>query len=473
MHCHGFSGERQIDLSASFRLGQRISPPPIFCPMSSPSLSRRQFLRGTGVALGLPWLESISVFGAPTLKRNVAPRRMAACFFGNGVNPAHWGASQGPNGLILKQSLSPLEALKQQVLVLEGLWNPSTIEGPGGHYPKMNLLAGVKVKQTTTDVEVGLTMDQIVANDIGHATPIPSLVLGTESPKYSTDSGYTSIYSAYVSWSSPTTPAPKEIYPQQAFDQLFDDGSKRKRDKGLLDLVLADAKSLRPKLSRRDTQKMDEYLTSVRELEQRIARAERFSQTETAGQGWRPTVKQPTMPRPKAGVPAQQEEHVRLMLDIMVLAFQMDRTRVATMMLTNDLSNMSFEFLGVKGGQHELSHHAGDPARLESYQKANQFMVQAWADALTKMHATNEGERSLLENSMILLTSSLMDGNAHDSRQVPMILAGGGGGTIKGGRHIDYRQEPDRQLCRLHLALMDRMGVKLDRFGGAENALAL
>ena len=423
------------------------------------------------MALGLPWLESISVFGATTPKANVAPRRMAACFFGNGVNPNHWGATNGAGGLELKQSLKPLESLKDKLLVMQGLWNPTTVQGPGGHYPKMNLLSGLKVKQTTTDVEVGVTMDQLIAAQVGKATPVASLALGTEGPKYSTDSGYTSIYSAYVSWSGPTTPAPKEIYPQQAFDQLFDDGSKRKRDKSVLDMVLGDANALRTRLSRRDTQKLDEYLTSVRELEQRIERSEKFSQAETQGQGWQPSVKSPTMPRPGAGIPAQQQDHLRLMLDILVLAFQMDRTRVATMMLTNDLSQMNLDFMGIKGGQHELSHHANDPDRLALYQRSNEFMVSMWAEMLQKMQATNEGERTLLENSMILLTSSLWDGNAHDSTQLPLILAGGGGGTIKGGRALDYSKDPNRKLCRLHLALMDRMGVKMNHFGDAETAL--
>ncbi|HCN27884.1 MAG TPA: hypothetical protein DIT64_03690 [Verrucomicrobiales bacterium] len=435
--------------------------------------SRRQFLHGAGVLLGLPWFESVSSFGAPVVKGTPqAPRRFAACFFGNGVNPHHWGAGNGAGGLEFLQTLKPLEPVKDQVIVLKGLWNPTTVAGPGGHYPKMNILSGLKVKQTTTDVEVGVTMDQIIAAKVGRETPVASLAIGTEGPKYSTDSGYTSLYSAYLSWSSPTTPAPKEIYPQQAFDQLFDDGSKRARDKSVLDLVLSDARSLRGKLSRRDGQKLDEYLASVRDLEQRIERAEKLNAAEADTRGWQPSVRTPWLARPASGIPARQEEHVRLMLDIMVLAFQMDRTRVITNMLTNDLSNMNFGFIGVKGGQHELSHHANDAERLDGYQKSNEFMVQAWSEALQKMHATREGERTLLENSMILLTSSLYDGNAHDSTQLPLVLAGGGGGTLRGGRCIEFdKKDENRKLCRLHLALMERMGVKTDRFGDADNSL--
>ena len=436
--------------------------------------TRRKFLRGTGVALGLPWLESVSVFGAETPKQNVAPRRLGVCFTGNGVNPHHWGAKMGSNGIEFANSLRPLEPIKNQVAVFTGLWNPTTIEGEGGHYPKMNVLCGLRVKKTTTDVEVGTTMDQIVAAHAGRNTPVPSIVLGTERPSYATDSGFTSIYSAYISWSTPTTPAPKEIFPQQAFDQLFDDGSKRKRDKSILDLVLGDAKGLRTRLSQRDSQKLDEYLTSVREIELRVEQAEKISQAETGGQGWQPSVKTPTLGRPEAGIPASSEDHLRIMFDILLLAYQMDRTRVATFMLNNDLSNMRFPSLdGVSSGIHELSHHANDETRLAHYQKVNEFQVKLWSEFLQKMAATNEGERSLLDNSMILLTSSLMDGNAHDSRQLPVVLAGGGGGTIKGGQAYDLSADPNRKLCRLHLALMDRMGVRVDRFGDAENALAI
>ncbi|MEY2597751.1 MAG: hypothetical protein RLZZ142_10 [Verrucomicrobiota bacterium] len=443
--------------------------------MTSPSsLSRRHFLRGVGVALGLPWMESLRAWGSPDATKTLpgAPRRMAYVFMGNGVNPHHWGATASPQGLQLKDSLRPLEPLKDKLLVLDGLWNPTTVEGPGGHFPKMNLLAGLKVKKTTTDIEVGITVDQLVAQSLGNPTPVQSLVLGTEAPGYGNEDGYTSTYSGILSWSGSTSPAPKEIYPQQAFDQLFEDGSKRKRDKSVLDLVQGDAKSLRKFLSKRDSQKLDEYLSSVRELEQRIERAEQFSRKETNGQGWQPSLQAPPFPRPAAGIPASPLEHMTLMLDILVLAFQMDRTRVATLMLQNDLSGMNLGYLGgIKGGLHELSHHSNDPARLAMYQKANEHHIDLWARALTKMRDTLEGERSLLDNSMVVFCSSLYDGNAHDSRKLPILLAGGGGGTLRGGRVLDYQADPNRKLCRLHLALMQRMGLQIDRFGDADSAL--
>lgn len=433
-------------------------------------LSRRGFLHGAGVALGLPWLESL----AAVAEAAGPPVRFAALFMGNGVNPHHWGASTGPAGIEFAKTLSPLAPHAAKVNVFRGLWNPTTVEGPGGHYPKMNVLSGLKVKQTTTDVEVGTTVDQLMARTVGRATAVPSLVLGTEPPGYSTDSGYTQIYSAYVSWSSPTTPAPKEIVPRQAFDQLFDDGSRRRADASVLDLVAAEAASLRGRLGGRDRIKLDEYLTSVRELEQRIERSAEESRRETGGHGWRPTVTAPTFDRPGPGIPTEAREHLELMCDILLLAFQMDRTRVATLMLNNDLSNMNFGFLGgIHGGQHELSHHANNPERLEQYQRVNEYHVALLARLLAKMEETVEGERTLLDNSMVLFCSSLMDGNAHDSRELPVVLAGGGGGTIRGGRVHDLREAEDRRLCRLHLAAMQRMGMSVERFGDADAPLDL
>ncbi len=417
----------------------------------------------------LPWLETFAATNP------VAPRRLACVFMGNGVNVPNWWAKNGDGGLELSKTLSPLAPVKDQLLVFKGLYNPSTITTtPCGHYPKMNVLSGLQVKRTTTDIEVGTTIDQLVAQKLKAETPIPSLVLGTEGPRYVTEQGYTSIYSNHISWSSPNRPSPKEIYPRLAFDRLFADGKANVRNRSVLDVVLSDANSLRGKLSSHDAIKLDEYLASVRELEQRIERSEQRSKQETNGQGWQPSVTKPTMERPGLELPAEGSEHMRLMLDILVLALQMDKTRVVSLMLNNDLSSMNFSHLGgIEGGQHEISHHQNQARKLDMYQRINQHHIELWSAALQKMQATQEGERTLLENSMILFCSSLMDGNAHDSRELPIILAGGAGGSIQGGRAFDLSNEKNRKLCRLHLAMLHRMGLETQRFGDAEQALDL
>ena len=447
--------------------------------MMSRKITRRTMLRGLGVAMALPWLESIPALGAVNAgaaggagalgsAAGEAPRRLGIVFMGNGVNPHHWGATQTSQGMTLARTLTPLEPLKDKLLVIKGLYNQTTKVAGEGHYSKMNLLSGLKVKRTTTDVEIGTTMDQLIARKLADQTPLPSLVIGTQPPGYGTDQGYTGLYSAHLSWASPTAPAPKEIYPQLAFDRLFSDGASRKQDRSVLDVVLSDARALQGRVSASDRRKLDEYFSSVRELEERIDRAAAGGRRNGA---WEPTVQQPTFDRPGAELPDQLQDHMKILFDIMVLAFQMDRTRVVSYMMNNDLSQANFGFLGVKGGQHELSHHSNNAEKLAMYQKVNQYHIQLLAEALTKMEATREGERSLLDNSMILFCSSLYDGNAHESTQLPILLAGGGGGSVRGGRLLDYSGDDNRKLCRLHLALMHRMGVNLDRFGDADQPL--
>jgi hypothetical protein len=433
--------------------------------------SRRTFLRGLGVTVALPWMESVKTFAA-TAAGEAAPRRLGFVFMGNGVNVDHWGAKQAAGGLQLANSLRPLEAINDRITVVQGLGNQTTFRTAEGHYGKMNVLSGLVVKRTTTDVEVGTSIDQLAAQVVGRETEIPSLVLGTEGSGGGTEAGYAQLYSSHVSWSSPTTPAPKEIYPRLAFDRLFNSGEHNRRNRGILDSVLDEAKALETRLSRHDQHKLNEYLTSVRELEQRVEQAEKRSKADTQGVGWQPSVKEATFPRPDAAIPKSVAEHMRLMLDVMVLAFQMNKTRVATFMMNNDLSSMDYGFLdGVRGHSHGLSHHGRDPDQKAMYQKMNEFNVGMWADALKKMAATDEGGRSLLDNSMMVLLSSLMDGNSHDSTQLPVVVAGRGGGSIAGGRVLDFTGKENRQLCKLHLSLLDRMGVTEEKFGDAKSRL--
>jgi hypothetical protein len=391
---------------------------------------------------------------------------------GNGVNVDHWGGKQTADGLQLANSLRPLESIKDRLTIIQGLGNQSTFRTAEGHYGKMNVLSGLVVKRTTTDVEVGTSVDQLAAQVVGKQTEIPSLVLGTEGSGGGTEAGYATLYSSHISWSSPTTPAPKEVYPRLAFDRLFNSGEHNRRNRGILDSVLEEAKSLQSQLSQHDQHKLNEYLTSVRELEQRVDQAEKLSKADTNGAGWQPAVKEPNIPRPDAALPRSVTEHMRLMFDIMVLAYQMDKTRVVTFMLNNDLSSMDYGFLdGVRGHSHGLSHHGRNPDNKAMYQKMNEFNVSMWAEALKKMAATDEGGRSLLDNSMIVLLSSLMDGNSHDSTQLPVVLAGRGGDSIRGGQVLDFTGEQNRRLCRLHLSLLDRMGVTREQFGDADSRL--
>ena len=301
-----------------------------------------------------------------------------------------------------------------------------------------------------------------MAQRIGHQTKVPSLVLGWEKANPSVHKNYSMLYSSHISWSSPTTPTPLEVYPALAFDQLFKDRAQR-GDKSVLDAVLGDARDFRRGISRRDQQKLDEYLISVGEVERRIENAGQRGEL----QGWRPTLSKPDIPRPKDGYPQDIVEHMRLMSDILVLAFQTDTTRVCTLKLNNDHGTLRFPHLGVDYMIHHLLSHSD----TDDWLKVNQFFLEQMAYIARRMDAIQEGERTLLDNSMLMLCSSMITGH-HDANQLPVVMLGGGGGRIKGGRNLDYLGKPDRQMCRLYLTMMDKMGVHLDEFGDARKPLS-
>ena len=275
--------------------------------------------------------------------------------------------------------------------------------------------------------------------------------------------GYSMIYSSHISWRSPTTPTPLELYPALAFDRLFRDDAGR-GDASVLDVVLEDAKSLGGKVSYSDRRKLDEYLASVREVEQRIDQAGKQGRL----QGWRPTLDKPNIPRPADGMPQDIDEHMRLMCDILVLAFQTDTTRVCTLKLNNDHSSMRFPNLGVDYMIHHLLSHTDNADWL----KVNQFFTQQVAYIADKLDKIQEGERTALDNTMILLLSSMMHGSTHDCTQLPVVLVGGAGGRMKAGRVLDYLGKPNRKMCSLYLAMMDKMGLHLDQFGDSKEVLA-
>src|SRR6185295_7623979 len=299
------------------------------------------------------------------------------------------------------------------------------------------------------NIRVGTSMDQVMAKSIGQHTAVPSMALGIEPNELRLEDGLSMIYGSSISWVSPSKPATKEIYPARTFDQLVGDGKGRKLDRSVLDAVLDDTHSLQPKVSAGDRHKLDEYLESIRDIERRIDRASAEERLE----GWRPTLQQPNMPRPAEEIPQNVPDHMKLMLDLTVLAFQMDKTRVVTLMLNNDLSQMNFKFLeGVQGALHlDLTHNGHAPDKEAMYLKTNQYHIAQFAYLTKRMKEINEGDSSLLDNSILVCTSSLFDGDAHSATQLPFLLTGKGGGSLKTGRILDYLDKGDanRKACSL------------------------
>jgi Protein of unknown function (DUF1552) len=441
--------------------------------------SRRHFLRGMGVALALPWMESLGGVTAPLLgqapaviKGNTPPLRLGIVFFSNGVEPAHWWAKGQGATMELGPGLLPMMPHRQDMVFLQGLYNKTADVSTSPHLGRMNVLSGASVSLDPNEIRVGTSMDQIIASRIGGQTAVPSLVLGIEPNELRLEDGLSMIYGSSVSWMSPTKPATKELYPSRVFDRLVGDGSGRQLDRSILDEIRRDSQSLRPKISRGDNEKLSEYLESIRDIEKRIERASKEERIE----GWRPTLAQPDMPRPKNELPQNVPDHMKLMLDLIVLAFQMDKTRVATLMLNNDLSQMNFKFLeGVQGALHlDLTHNGRAADKEAMYLKTNQYHIAQFAYLTQRMKEIKEGETTLLDNSILVATSSLFDGDLHGANQLPFLITGKGGGTIKPGRILDYLGKGDegRKACSLHLSLMDRMGVTLDHFGDATTRLA-
>lgn len=430
--------------------------------------SRRNFLRGTGVALALPWMESLSAAAS-----NKPPVRFALVYFSNGVEPIHWWAKGQGAQMELGPALQPMMPFREDMNFLRGLYNQQAFISTSPHLGRMpNMLSAAKVSLDPADIRVGTTFDQVLAREIGSQTAVPSLALGIEPNELRLEDGLSMIYGSCISWASPTKPATKEIYPARTFDQLVGDGSGRQLDKTILDSVLEDSHSLQPKISRGDRVKLDEYLESIRDIEKRIERAGKEERIE----GWKPTLAKPNMPRPADKLPQNVPDHMKLMLDLIVLAFQMDKTRIVTLMLNNDLSQMNFRFLeGVKGALHlDLTHNGKAAATEAMYLKTNQFHMEQFAYLAGRLKAIDEGGQSLLDSSMLLGGSNLFDGDTHGADQMPLVLAGKAGGALKTGRNLDYleRGNENRRAASLYLSIMDRMGVKLDRFGDADQRLA-
>ena len=426
-------------------------------------MSRRALLRGLGVSMALPWMESIRVWGDEIGGSGVsssAPTRMAVLFSGCGFHSKEWWARGQGKAMELGKVLQPLENFKEQMVFIRGLYNAEALKGNIHSSQTGNLLSGAPLA-SGGDIRSGTSVDQFVAQSLGTQTKLPSLVLGCEKSNPSVHKNYSMLYSSHISWSSPTTPTPLEVYPALAFDQLFKD-SAQKGDQSVLDAVLEDAGDVRRKISRLDKRKLDEYLNSVREVEQRIERAGNRGEL----QGWRPTLTKPDMARPADGYPQDIVEHMRLMSDILVLAFQTDTTRVCTLKLNNDHGTLRFPHLGVDYMIHHLLSHSDS----DDWLKVNQFFLEQVAYIVGRLDRIQEGERTALENSMVVLCSSMLNGH-HDASQLPVVLLGGGGGRIQGGQNLDYLGKDDRQMCRLFLSMMDKMEIHVDQFGDAKEPL--
>jgi hypothetical protein len=432
--------------------------------MNDHQLQRRTFLRGVGVSMALPWLESLRVWGDEATAAGTAseaPVRLGVVFAGNGFHSREWWAKGAGGTMELGKVLEPLAGFREKLVFIQGLFNAEALKGNIHSSQTGNLLSGAPLA-SGGEIRSGTSIDQVVAHAQGSATKVPSLVLGCEKSNPSVHKNYSMLYSSHISWTSPTAPTPLELYPALAFDRLFKDEAQR-GDRSVLDAVLADARDVRRRISAADQRKLDEYLDSVREVEGRIEQAGKKGQL----QGWRPTLSEPNVPRPADGIPQDIAEHMRLMCDIMVLGFQTDTTRACTLKLNNDHSSLRFPHLGVDYMIHHLLSHSDTPDWL----KVNRFFLEQLAYIARKLDAIQEGPRTALDNSMILFCSSMLTGN-HDATQLPVVLLGRAGGKLAGGRVLDYRNQPNRKMCSLYLSMMDKMGVRLKQFGDSQERLA-
>lgn len=429
--------------------------------------SRRTVLRGLGATLTLPWMESLAWAAGESASR--PPVRFGTLVFANGVNPYQWWANGDGEAMELSPTLQPLAPYRDDITILRELHVFNNTSGP--HWPLFsNMLSGAQFKPTLVP-QGAESIDQVIARRTGRHTTVPSLVLAVEPAESGLRGGVPSIYYGTVSWSSPNTPIPPEIYPRSVFDRLFDT-SGLLRDRSVLDAVLEQTKGIERDLSLTDRQKLDEFATSVRELERRIERAS----SENRLEGWRPSLQQPDMSRPAESLPQDVREHMKMMLDLLLLAWRMDKTRVASLIFNRDVSHMKFGFLdGVLNDQlHGISHHKDDEKKLASYQKINQFHVEQFAYLLSKMKQIDEGGgTSLLDNVILLFGSNMFNGDSHDGRNLPLVLAGHGGGQISGGKILDFTDQPEEQqrACNLYLSIANMMGVEQTKFGDSVGPL--
>ncbi|HZE97682.1 MAG TPA: DUF1552 domain-containing protein [Planctomycetota bacterium] len=420
-------------------------------------MNRRRFLQGAGVCVALPWLEALAQGD------NAAPLRFAALFMGNGINQKHWWAKGKGAEMELGKSLEPLAPYKAKLNFITGLFNKAATHV--GIHPGQtgNILSGAQLQRGAV-LRGGVSVDQVLAAKFGEETPTPSLVLGCEQPITGFhETNFSMAYSSNISWQDANSPVPMEVYPSLAFDSLFDNQGSR-RSKSILDRVRDETASLQREVSATDRAKLDEYLTSVREVEKRAERM-RDDKSKADGRG-----KAASMKRPDNGLPEDIREHMRLMGDILALAFQSDKTRVATLLLCRDLSGLFYPFLDVRTAHHPTSHDdEGD-----AYERVTRYYVGQLAYLAGRLASMEEGGSTVLDRSCLMFLSNMWAGSKHDAGRLPLLLLGGLGGRLETGRVLDYLGKPDddRKLCSLYLSLMERMGVSQSRFGDATSPLA-
>ncbi len=427
---------------------------------------RRTVLKGLASTLVLPAFSSLA-FGEEPKKKLIPPRRFVCVTFGNGVNEKHWGVKGDAKSIAFEGALQDFNELKHQILALKGLrlFGDKRVQGGSGHcFYFTNLLSGAKVYPKI--IRAGTSLDQFLATRIGQNHDLPFMNLGIEPVRNGTIFGAAAVCASTVSWRSERSPMPVEIYPRQVFDTLF--GVQRNLDdKSVLDYVLGDINNIRKDLNVADQRNIDEFANAVRELEQRITKNEKTAAL------WKPENDQLDVQRPSTGIPDSIPEHVRMMSDLLILALRMNKTRITTFILSQDVSSRSYGFIeGVSNsGLHALSHHGKDQGRIDQFVKTNRWHVAQVAYLANKMKSIDEGNGSLLDNTMLFFTPTMNDGDRHDPTNLTPLIIGGQNCEVKGGRVLSFTDDKDRRLCNLYVSIMNRMGIQGDSFGNSYHPL--
>jgi hypothetical protein len=436
------------------------------------AISRRTMLKGMGTAIALPFLDAMTPALASSKIPGETPVRMMFVYVPNGIMKEHWNPTYEGKLAELPRILKPLEPHKEDILLLSNLTNNAGRawqDGAGDHGRCCgSYLTSVHVRKTTTDILSGISCDQIVAQQVGNKTKFPSLEVGIEDARQAgnCDSGYSCAYTNNLAWKGETQPLPPILNPRQLFERLFGSGAalspeerarQNKIRRSVMDLVIADTKKLQSTLGPTDQRKLDEYLTSIREIEHQIAKAEQDT-----------TQINPGMEKPY-GIPSDFAEHFKLMTDMVTVAFQADLSRVVTFIVTREGTSRSYREIGIPDGHHPLTHHRNDPATMEKVAQINVYHTQQLSAWISKLKSIKEGDSTMLDNSMIVYGAGLGDGNRHTHEDLPTLIAGRGGKAFKGGRRIVFRRETP--MANLYLTMMDRMGVQTEHFGDATGRL--